>query len=157
MNGQRDLQPGRKTAGGNGRKAKIAMTRRIWFEVLAWGLPIAAGLGQSGVAQEVSPAEAREKAALAAETYIVFDVPGSSCPTGFIIPCAIPVGVDSQGTIAGTYLGPGLLNYSFYRLKDGTIGSSDVSEAVCQGEDVYGYGCTDVNAISPSGTIISRG
>jgi hypothetical protein len=91
------------------------MKKQIWFPLFALILFVSA-LSQR--------AEAQAK-------IIVFDVPGSSCPTSKYFSCIYLAGVDAQGTVTGDYTDAKGVGHGFYRLADGTFASFDPPGANC--------------------------
>jgi len=122
------------------------MKRQLIFAVfacVAFGLaPLERGAGQQP-GREDAPANAS-----AAARYVIFD---ADCTSSGI--CAAPVGVDSQGTVAGNFHDETDHIHGFYRLADGTIVNFDAPGATCV--DAYPT-CTNVAAISPTGFIVGN-
>jgi hypothetical protein len=82
-------------------------------------------------------------------SFIVFDVPGSTCKESFVA-CTTTFGINDEGTVVGSYADANQAFHGFLRLADGTFLNIDVPGTTCTTE--YST-CTTPTAINPAGTV----
>jgi hypothetical protein len=82
-------------------------------------------------------------------SFIIFDVPGSTCKESFSA-CTTASGIDDQGTVIGSYADANQAFHGFLRFADGTFLNIDVPGSACAAE--YSV-CTSPAAINSEGTV----
>ena len=123
--------------------------QRIWKAV---GMAIGVLVLVSSLQLYGQQAEAGAEAAAKAATYVVFDVPGSTCE-GFFPFCTTPVAINPAKTVTGFYADTNGALHGFVRASDGTITTFDGPGATCVSPLVGSFTCTVPVGINPAGTI----